>query len=494
MILNGILIYSINLFSQNTFSAHAYLDAKSLVRTWDDNCIILRGYGGTFFKVDTITGSIDWFSEISYQGQSQSKREIIQTSDSNYVAIINQIGPSNYISAIKITSSGTLLWVKKYFAMLTNTAWNIVQTQDGGFIFVGGGCAASNYAIRCNANGDIIWQKQYSTPSLSNTTAFYISKASNDTYYISGQDPENIILYKIDGSGNILWFRRIVMDRVDYAGGLTTTNDGGVTLAANTRAIDTNVVSSCLANFDSLGNNLWLKVYTTGSINNRSRNLIQMNDGSYIITGVAHYNDSRNNQMFNFKTDINGNFIWAKTAGGDQNGIGHDISEGIQKLSNSTFLVCGNKVFSKLNTNGNGWCYPDTLNMLTLIPPFSIDSSITHFAFNAPFTSDTIAYTYNLTSGFSPYICNNVTEIKSEIIFEEDISIYPNPFSDRLVFTMRQSEPSEITFYDITGQKIMEYDIIKSATLNTEHLAKGLYIYEVKSSYGYCKKGKLIKD
>jgi hypothetical protein len=493
-ILIGTLIYSSYSFCQNTFSAQVYLDAKRLVRTWDDKCIILRQYGGTFFKADTISGSIDWFSGITYQWQSQFKKDIIQTSDSNYVAIINQIGPSNYISALKITTNGTLLWVKKYFAMSTNTAWDIIHTQDGGFIFVGGGCSASNYAIRCDANGDIIWQKSYIVPSLSNTTAFYISKASNDTYYISGQDTENIILYKIDGAGSILWFRRILMDRIDYNGGLVTTNDGGVTVSANTRVIDTNFVSTCLAHFDSLGNNLWLKVYTTGNIDNRSHNLIQMDDGSYIITGVAHYYDTRNNQMFNFKTDINGNFIWAKTAGGDQNGAGHDISEGIQKLSNSTILVCGNKGFSKLNTNGNGWCYPDTLNMLTLIPSFSIDSSITYFAFNAPFTSDTITYTYDLTPGFSPYICNNVTEIKSGSNFEEDISIYPNPFSDRLEFTVLQSEPTEISLYDIFGQKILEFNFIKSATLNTENLAKGLYIYEVKCTDLYCKKGKLVKD
>ncbi len=493
-ILIGFLLFSSTLFSQSTFSVQIYLNAKSLVRTLDNKCILLTGYGGTFCETDTSTGFVYWKSEINYQGQSFFVRDIIQTSDSNYVAIICQIGPSYFISALKITASGTLLWVKKYTATATNNAWDLTQTPDGGFIMVGGGCSATNFVIRCDSWGNIVWQKQYKDLTVSDGTAFNICYASNDTYYIAGKDDANNIVFKIDGSGNLLWFRKILMNGNDYNGGLITSNDGGVTLAGNTRVLDSNVVSSYLAHFDSSGNNLWLKVYTAGGIVNRSNNLIQMDDGNYIITGVAFFNDIRNNQMLNFKTDMNGNFIWAKTAGGSSDGAGYDDSFCIQELSNSSFLVCGNKNFSKLNTNGNGWCYPDTLGMLSIIPPFAINTSISPWVFNSYFISDTIAYTYNLTPGFSAYTCNNVTETESESVFDEDISIYPNPFSNKLEFQIRQNEPSEVSIYDITGQKILEHKFIKSASLNTEQLAKGLYIYEVHSDNGYCKKGKLFKN
>jgi hypothetical protein len=56
------------------------------------------------------------------------------------------------------------------------------------------------------------------------------------------------------------------------------------------------------------------------------------------------------------------------------------------------------------------------------------------------------------------------------------------------------NEPLEIFLYDIASRKILKQKFINSISLNTEQLAKGIYLYEVRNKDGSCKKGKVVKD
>lgn len=495
-ILSAFLLCSFSIFSQSTFSSYCGY-VKSFAMSWDDKCILIS-LGGVISQTDTSTGNVYWTSQINYQGQPFYVRSITQTSDSNFVALIAQIGTTSLISALKVTASGTLLWVKKYFHTATNIAWDLTHTQDGGFIMVGGGCSGENFAIRCDTEGNIIWQKQFRDTSTFGGSAFNISYAGNDNYYIAGMNLSinndfNNILFKINGAGNLLWFRKIIMDGPDWNGGLIASNDGGATLAGTTNVLDSNVKYNYLAHFDSTGNNFWIKVYMNSSTENHSNGLIQLDDGNYIITGSVYYTDIRNVQMSNIKTDGNGNFIWAKTGGSSQSGGGYHSSFCIKKLSNSSFLVGSSFSFSKLNNNGYGWCYSDTINMTSIIPPYTIETPISPLVSNLNFISDTISYTYNIYPGFSPTICANITDVHSDV-FDKKISIFPNPFLDELNFTTSNNEPSVITLYDIASKKILEQKFTNSVSINTKQLAKGLYLYEVQCGSSLCKKGKLVKN
>ena len=88
--------------------------------------------------------------------------------------------------------------------------------------------------------------------------------------------------------------------------------------------------------------------------------------------------------------------------------------------------------------------------------------------------------------------CDSLTSISE--IKNTNIKIYPNPFSDRLFFTLNDNDDSEIIIYDFTARKLLQQKFTNSVSLNTEQLAKGLYLYEVRSKDGSCKKGKVVKD
>jgi len=72
------------------------------------------------------------------------------------------------------------------------------------------------------------------------------------------------------------------------------------------------------------------------------------------------------------------------------------------------------------------------------------------------------------------------------------IHVYPNPIINELNISINNNELSEIILYDIASRKILQQKFTHSVSLNTEHLAKGLYLYELLSRNGLCKKGKVI--
>jgi hypothetical protein len=140
-------------------------------------------------------------------------QDVIETNDGNFIAFggnQNHNGGCNI--AIKISPAGVVLWQKEYY--LTSsflTAFCISKAagnDDPGFVFGGGACAASNFIVRCDGNGNILWQHQYYiTPSSGVETVLTIT-AESDSYYLGGyigSTPSNSLdafFMKIDSAGN----------------------------------------------------------------------------------------------------------------------------------------------------------------------------------------------------------------------------------------------------------------------------------------------------
>jgi hypothetical protein len=73
-------------------------------------------------------------------------------------------------------------------------------------------------------------------------------------------------------------------------------------------------------------------------------------------------------------------------------------------------------------------------------------------------------------------------------------NIFPNPVTDKLNVTLNSNDLSEIILYDITSRKLLQQTFSNAVTLNTSHLSKGIYIYEVRNNQGVIKKAKLVKE
>ncbi|MFI5220339.1 MAG: T9SS type A sorting domain-containing protein [Bacteroidia bacterium] len=154
------------------------------------------------------------------------------------------------------------------------------------------------------------------------------------------------------------------------------------------------------------------------------------------------------------------------------------------------------------NTNGNN---PDTLNWILVSGNYTAVGGESYFLignFKDDLNTDTIlinsigsdrVYVYIDDVCLTPCgsLCTTGIEEQSKM---EQIKIYPNPVINKLNATAKGNEPVEINLFDITSRKIFNQTFTNSTSINTEQLAKGIYLYELRNKNGVVKKGKVVKD
>jgi len=116
--------------------------------------------------------------------------------------------------------------------------------------------------------------------------------------------------------------------------------------------------------------------------------------------------------------------------------------------------------------------------------------------------TDTIKY--NSSTTYSYYLiddvclsidslaCNSTVEVNEHKDTDNWI-LFPNPFTNELNITVKEHDAVELIIYDLTGRIIINHSFRNSAVVKTGHLAKGLYLYEVRSREGILKTGKIVK-
>jgi hypothetical protein len=148
----------------------------------------------------------------------------------------------------------------------------------------------------------------------------------------------------------------------------------------------------------------------------------------------------------------------------------------------------------------------DTIGWTKISGSFIADSSYSYIMLGN-FFNNTITNTIQIgTLGFQSYYyiddvcvssdsltCNSSVGI-NEVMNQEELVLFPNPFTDKINITAKRNEPIEVNLYDVTSRKIFHQSFTNSITINTEQLAKGIYIYELRNKNGVIKKGKIVKD
>jgi hypothetical protein len=73
-------------------------------------------------------------------------------------------------------------------------------------------------------------------------------------------------------------------------------------------------------------------------------------------------------------------------------------------------------------------------------------------------------------------------------------TIFPNPFSTQLTFTLSDKEPTTLSLYNFLGQQILQQAFTNSASINTGAFAEGIYFYELRNSKKIIGQGKVVKQ
>lgn len=158
-------------------------------------------------------------------------------------------------------------------------------------------------------------------------------------------------------SPDTLWTRTYGGTNADAGRSVQHTSDGGFIATGNTASFGFGASDVYLVKTDSGGDTIWTKVYggTSWDIGCSVRQTL---DGGYIVAGQTFSFGAGLWDAYLVKTDVNGNFLWAKTYGGPD----WDYAYSVEQTTDSGYIICGetwsfgsgNADIYLTKTDGNG--------------------------------------------------------------------------------------------------------------------------------------------
>ena len=222
-------------------------------------------------------------------------------------------------------------WNKTYGGTGDDYGYSVVQTGDGGFAIAGstnssGAGGTDVLLVKMDASGNQLWNKTYGGTgddfgrSLVQTSDGGFAIAGS-TWTIDGFDG-GIFLVKTDASGNQLWNKTYGGSNPDEGFSVVQTSDGGFAMAGYTGSFGAYGIDVFFVKTDANGNQIWLKSYRDISLE-YGYSVIQTSDGGYAITGYA------SGDILLVKWDASGNQLWNKTYAGIYNDCGYSLVQTI---------------------------------------------------------------------------------------------------------------------------------------------------------------------
>jgi len=242
------------------------------------------------------------------------------------------------------------------------TGYSVEQTTDEGYIVIGSGLDYVNciYMIKTDQQGDTLWTKYHHL----NTRELFCSglQTADDGYIITGLTDHidywynDVFLLKTDSNGDTLWSKVYGGSNDDIGVSVQQTADGGYIITGWSDSFSSSH-QVYLIKTDSEGEMMWSKTYGDDD-EYTGRSVIQTNDGGYFITGYGYtYPPGGAAWVYLTKTDSIGNVLWTTTlhdvhedfghSGKQTNDGGYIITGGTDRLNNISDLLL-------MKTSANG--------------------------------------------------------------------------------------------------------------------------------------------
>jgi hypothetical protein len=241
---------------------------------------------------------------------------------------------------------------KQIFKIWDNTVshsiTNIAHSNDSAYILAGYTFASGGSYFKktkTDLTGNIISTEQIllrNRPIINN-----IIQDLSDGYILGGTEDStlNLLVYKIDLSGNISWSLNLPAD--GHQNGITSVienNDGTLLLAGYTSNTDGKRFDFWILKVDYNGNILWTKTY--GGANEEILLFaIAALDGGYALGGYA-YGDNNGYRAWVVRINATGDLLWDKKFGLSYTGEVHSLS-----LTPEGGLL----ISASLNGDGDSW-------------------------------------------------------------------------------------------------------------------------------------------
>lgn len=326
-------------------------------------------------KIDA-DGNLQWNK--TYGGSKDDRgQSLVQTKDGGYALTgyamsddgdgsNNEGFHDNWI--LKLDAQGNIEWEKSFGFSGHDHSYDILQTDDGGFFFVGfldvtsaradGNTEKGNsltrhgvgefWGTKIDAKGNLQWRGYFG--GTNNDRAHAVVQADDGGFVLSGftesddfdisntRGSYDFWIVKVDNNGNLLWENSFGGSGIEISQDIAKTDDGGYIITGNTFSSDTDVSKNngesdiWLIKIDATGNLVWERTFG-GTHFDAAQSVSASSDGGFIISGNSKSidNDANanagENDIWVIKTTANGEMVWQKSFGGTDIDFGFDILE-----------------------------------------------------------------------------------------------------------------------------------------------------------------------
>ncbi|MBN2159632.1 MAG: hypothetical protein JW807_09565 [Spirochaetes bacterium] len=299
------------------------------------------------------------------KGELETLYSIRQTGDGGYITagLYREVPDADSFSSdiwiLKIDKTGAAEWDYLYDLAEADFTYSILQTGDGGYMFVGGSrweydeALLSSWAIKLSPDGTKEWEKVYYDYAI----AFSVVQTPDEGFAMAGSALNDATcsaeyyIRKLDPSGNAVWEKRYGRSPNDLAQSISATSDGGYIVAGDTDNPDYDNTDCWILKLDSEGEMQWSLLYGWDG-SQHAKAVRQTRDNGYIMAGSTDYGPAAPNEVdyLIVKLDDGGNEEWSRTFHYDDSI--RECAWAIEQTSDRGYIMGGQKIILKLDRTG----------------------------------------------------------------------------------------------------------------------------------------------
>ena len=382
-------------------------------------------------------------------------------------------------------SAGNLLWTKEFDAPGDDWGFGVTLATDSGFVFTGSS-GQDVIIFKTDPAGNMLWSNKFDAGDFEE--GMNIQTTLDGGYVIAAYSGSNALVIKTNSTGTPVWSKIFTGFVNEWATSIEQTNDGGYIIAGGTESFGAGDEDVLLIKIDDSGNVIWSKAYgNTGW--DFAQTVHQTTDGGYVAIGCMDYG-SADVKIYAVKTDSAGNLQWSKTYGGPnlevawRNSSGYQASDGGYIIGGSTasFGAGGRDMYLiKTDADGNTGCHENgpvtittTGTITTLVPSITVS------------TAGIVTQLPSLVSasGSDSTLCfNNFPTFTEEPATEKNIIIaYPNPVTDNMYIQLPGNN-CKLEITDSLGQIIYSEKMnAEKVQINMSNFRPGIYFLRIEKN------------
>lgn len=253
---------------------------------------------------------------------------------------------------VKLSSVGEIVWTKTFGQPGRNEkAFDLKITATGDLLLIGNTLATAGatdmYLVKTDANGTLLWQKDYGLTGLQDEIAAVRETSEGNLLWCgtefrerTGKISSDMRMILTNAMGDVIWDKNVGRENLDKGADVLLKDAGFIGLGTTFHTQEADADIFLISLFES-GNTRWEKAVLKPKTNEEARSIAPTKDGGYIITGSTSLHGTGNEDILLLKVDERGNELWSKSFGG----LLPDTGNQVKQTADGGYIIFGTIYF-----------------------------------------------------------------------------------------------------------------------------------------------------